>query len=520
MPPRRSTARRGRAAQSAESPESPPKVEEPEPAPAPRRGRGRPRKHPLPEPKPKSEPEPKPEPEPELKTEEKAEPKPDPNERVHALPTRHNPRLEEAKSHQVKLQVIRREDKEIIIGRIKLPTVNGAEHGFLLKRFDTNAIAGSSMFRLAFPYADAESERAEMAYLETRFDTDVANGGLIQPPRNARSRAKKEAVLPPGSTGVRLQGVWIPCEAAAPIAQDYGLLEIVQPLLDATAVKVPGEAAPVLNPDPETIARAAQATESEAPSTPTRASKRVRMRQAEEESTPRRATRRQTRQTEVQSVLSPAQVDAQIREAQSLVREIAAQKEAEHEEAPEDSASHEDASAEDATVEQEADAPSAEGEAVAEDDAGEGASEGASSQDTTPSRARARGRPRARTSRVSSGGSRKRRLPEDDDEGEGQETETTKPADAADTFSSALSSPTSPVAGTSQAVMVRQPQHRRIRRAASVLAAGAVGAAALYAGNNLGISAAVTQLQQLDYSSALQVIQQNVASWNVAAWLL
>lgn len=53
---------------------------------------------------------------------------------MHALPTRPNPRLDEAKSRQVKLQVIRREDKEIIIGRIKLPTVNGAEHGFLLKR--------------------------------------------------------------------------------------------------------------------------------------------------------------------------------------------------------------------------------------------------------------------------------------------------------------------------------------------------------------------------------------------------
>ena len=72
-----------------------------------------------------------------------------PAERVHTLPTRTNPRLSEVKSRQVKLQVIRREDKEIIIGRIKLPTVNGAEHGFLLKRFDTNAIAGSSMFRLA-----------------------------------------------------------------------------------------------------------------------------------------------------------------------------------------------------------------------------------------------------------------------------------------------------------------------------------------------------------------------------------
>ena len=181
---------------------------------------------------------------------------------MHALPTRTNPRLAEVKSRQVKLQVIRREDKEIIIGRIKLPTVNGAEHGFLLKRFDTNAIAGSSMFRLAFPYADGEEESAEMAYLESRFDTNVANGGTLAPatprrgrkpdPNNAKSNGS--GVLPPGSTGVRLQGVWIPCEQAAPIAEDYGLLELAQPLLEATAVLLPNDDVPLLNPDADTLA--------------------------------------------------------------------------------------------------------------------------------------------------------------------------------------------------------------------------------------------------------------------------
>ena len=203
----------------------------------------------------------------------------EPAERVHELPKRTNPRLHEVKSRQVKLQVIRREDKyvcetnvcarEIIIGRIKLPTVNGAEHGFLLKRFDTNAIAGSSMFRLAFPYADAEEESAEMTYLESRFDTDVANGGVIPPPRSRSSRkltsdttAKAAGTLPPGSTGVRLQGVWIPCEHAMSIANDYGLVEYAQPLIEATAILLPDEDAPVLNPDAETLATAAAASSS------------------------------------------------------------------------------------------------------------------------------------------------------------------------------------------------------------------------------------------------------------------
>ena len=202
---------------------------------------------------------------------------------MHALPTRTNPRLAEVKSRQVKLQVIRREDKEIIIGRIKLPSVNGAEHGFLLKRFDTNAIAGSSMFRLAFPYADGEEESAEMAYLESRFDTNVANGGTLAPatprrgrkpdPNNAKSNGS--GVLPPGSTGVRLQGVWIPCEQAAPIAEDYGLLELAQPLLEATAVLLPNDDVPLLNPDADTLALAAE-SERVPLSTPQRQAKRAR----------------------------------------------------------------------------------------------------------------------------------------------------------------------------------------------------------------------------------------------------
>ena len=37
------------------------------------------------------------------------------SERVHELPKRTNPRLQEVKSRQVKLQVIRREDKYVIV---------------------------------------------------------------------------------------------------------------------------------------------------------------------------------------------------------------------------------------------------------------------------------------------------------------------------------------------------------------------------------------------------------------------
>lgn len=465
MPPRRSTARRAAAAQNT----TPTREAEPAPAPAPapRRTRGRPRK---------------------AAAEQTPEPAADAAERVHALPTRVNPRLGAATPRQVKLQVIRREDKEIIIGRIKLPTVNGAEHGFLLKRFDTNAIAGSSMFRLAFPYADAETERAEMAYLEARFDTEVANGGLAHATHGTRSRAKK-AALPPGSTGVRLQGVWIPCDVAAPIAADYGLLEIVQPLLDATAIKIPGDAAPVLNPDAATLARAADAAESaEEPAPPTRVSKRVRMRQVEDETPPRRMTRRTRPSTnDVVSVLSPAQVDAQIREAQSLAREIAD----EGDEQPRPSRKRR-AEAEDEEQEPEAEAGAGE--------AAEREAEPEAEAEAKPE-AKAEAEPEAKA----------------DAEPEAKEPakEATNPAPA--------SAPAPTPAPAPPAVRVQAPRpRRRLARAAGVLAAGAAGAAgaaALYAGGGLGLSGAVSQLQHLDYASALQAIQQNVASWNVASWL-
>lgn len=232
--------------------------------------------------------------------------------------------------------------------------MNGAEHGFLLKRFDTNAIAGSSMFRLAFPYADAEEESVEMTYLESRFDTDAANGGYVaasrsRSPRKMDSPSKKTGTLPPGSTGVRLQGVWIPCEHASSIANDYGMLELAQPLIEATALLLPNSNTLILNPDSATVASAAATLEkseeakndatNETPTEDTsgRQTKRVRTTdvpssptKTEESSTPsKRATRRSTRTStaalsnaELSASLTPAQIDTQIRESQLLAAKV------------------------------------------------------------------------------------------------------------------------------------------------------------------------------------------------------
>ncbi|WFD06363.1 hypothetical protein MVES1_001708 [Malassezia vespertilionis] len=391
-------------------------------------------------------------------------------QRVHILPTRTNPRLEEVKSRQVKLQVIRREDKcvdrvtdhrEIIIGRIKLPTVNGAEHGFLLKRFDTNAIAGSSMFRLAFPFADTEQETAEMAYLESRFDTDVANGGLVHLPRGRGRKADtdtpKKGALPPGSTGVRLQGVWIPCQHASSIAEDYGLLELAQPLLDATAVLLPNDDTPLLNPDPETIALAAHADASL--STPARQVKRARVASAAQRAAVEDSMLSSTPMQAAKQLLGPNTPASPLRSRRTALR---------HEQAEQldaDDLSNMTAS----QIEEQIRA--------AKDLAAEITADAAA----TPA----------------SGKRASKRRAEEELEG---------------------------------GVQVATQQAHRSRRAPLVRAAGAltaagafgVGAAAWYTGTlnfTQALPAAIQQMQQLDYSSAVQAIQHNIQSWaTLAPW--
>ncbi|KAJ1596940.1 hypothetical protein NDA14_001419 [Ustilago hordei] len=194
------------------------------------------------------------------------------------LPTSKNPRLREVDQAVVKLQIIKREGHDIIIGRVKLPTVNGQDHAFLLKRFDTNAMAASSMFRLAFPFANGKAEAAEMQFLDAQYDTNRANGGYILEevkapetpkkrgrPRKTAETPKKDAgstdtepisdekqirVLPEGSTGVRLQGTWIPAEDAVEVAEDYGIAKFALPLIHATAEHAVDGGAPILTSAP------------------------------------------------------------------------------------------------------------------------------------------------------------------------------------------------------------------------------------------------------------------------------
>ncbi|KAJ9474232.1 putative DNA binding component of SBF [Pseudozyma hubeiensis] len=275
------------------------------------------------------------------------------------LPTKKNPRLKEVDEAVVKLQIIKREGHNIIIGRVKLPTVNGQDHAFLLKRFDTNAMAASSMFRLAFPFADGNAEAAEMQFLDAKYDTNRANGGYIVEevkvpetpkkrgrPRKTAETPKKDAatdtesasgdkqirVLPEGSTGVRLQGTWIPAQDAAEVAEAYGIAKYANALINATAEHSEDGGVPILTSAPvaeiktprkrQRVSAAAAASDAEA--SPKLVQKVTRSENADGTISKVNIESTLEGQTSngIPAALSQAEIEAQIAEAKALAAGI------------------------------------------------------------------------------------------------------------------------------------------------------------------------------------------------------
>ncbi|WVF72185.1 hypothetical protein IAT40_006997 [Kwoniella sp. CBS 6097] len=143
-------------------------------------------------------------------------------------PTPHNvnrPRLPEDKRNQllanlpddvkiVKFQTIVREGKEIVVGRIKVPTPGATSHAFILRRYDTNAISLTTMYKVAFPGASDDDEKREMEWVKSSFDTRGTNGGR-------------------GSDVVRLAGQWVSRHLAIHLAPAYNLAELIAALARA-----------------------------------------------------------------------------------------------------------------------------------------------------------------------------------------------------------------------------------------------------------------------------------------------
>ncbi|CAK9779826.1 hypothetical protein CC85DRAFT_266840 [Cutaneotrichosporon oleaginosum] len=116
----------------------------------------------------------------------------------------------------VKFQTIVREGKEIIIGRIKVqtPERTGAQHAFILRRYDTDAVSLTTMFKVAFPGSTDEEERREMDWVRSSYDTSGTNGS-----RDCNT--------------VRLAGQWVSRHLAIHLAPAYNLTELVMALCKA-----------------------------------------------------------------------------------------------------------------------------------------------------------------------------------------------------------------------------------------------------------------------------------------------
>jgi len=107
----------------------------------------------------------------------------------------------------VKYQLLDRDGQQVLVGRMKIPTPSG--HAFILRRFDTNAISLTTMFRAAFPGATDAEERNETAYVKDNHEL-LGNNGSTREPHI-----------------IRLAGTWVDPVLAVRFAEDYALGDII-----------------------------------------------------------------------------------------------------------------------------------------------------------------------------------------------------------------------------------------------------------------------------------------------------
>ncbi|GAA5936290.1 uncharacterized protein JCM15063_002771 [Sporobolomyces koalae] len=146
-----------------------------------------------------------------------------------ALPLKHINRLmnpvggsdaaqKERKTYRVKTQILDLGDDNghIGIARVKVPVPKGVP-GHIIKRFDTDAVSASSMFRAAFPTASEQDEAIELRWITSgsrgKYGDTVKAG-------NELNESKK------------LSGTWIPAENALELAEEYSIQRFTVELIN------------------------------------------------------------------------------------------------------------------------------------------------------------------------------------------------------------------------------------------------------------------------------------------------
>ncbi|KAH8925684.1 hypothetical protein BT69DRAFT_1091560 [Atractiella rhizophila] len=123
------------------------------------------------------------------------------------------------KRHEVKVQELKIPPEQaggpetrILIARVRIPMPKGKDSnalGHVIKRFDTDSLSASSLFKAAFPNASDDEFQSEMDWIKSGNYGDTAH-----------SNREDDANT---SSGI-LAGTWIPMRYAETLAVEYGTI--------------------------------------------------------------------------------------------------------------------------------------------------------------------------------------------------------------------------------------------------------------------------------------------------------
>ncbi|ESK88792.1 apses transcription [Moniliophthora roreri MCA 2997] len=133
------------------------------------------------------------------------------------LPLKHaNPKVKTIRNiPPVKYQVLNCQGNDILVGRLKIDTPTVTGHAFILRRYDTNAISLTTMFRAAFPNASEQEEKDEVQWVKEAYDLSGNNG------------SSKDTSI------TRLAGTWVSPELALELGRSYQLGDLIDCVVQA-----------------------------------------------------------------------------------------------------------------------------------------------------------------------------------------------------------------------------------------------------------------------------------------------